>query len=170
MKTEFEGSEEEIWKQAPGYEGLYNVSNLGNVFSIVSNRLLTPYLRKGYKSVWLTKMRIEKNILIHRLVAIAFIPNPENKKEVNHLDGVRNNSLVTNLEWATHAENIQHADKTGLRSNKGENCKTSKLTSQDVFEIRRMKGIMTQRALAKKFNVKSPTINAVQQRQNWKHI
>lgn len=163
-------NEEEIWKPAPGYEGLYNVSNLGNVFSVVSNRLLKPYLRRGYKSVWLTKTRIEKNKLIHRLVAIAFISNPEDKKEVNHIDGDKNNNSVNNLEWATPGENIRHADRTGLRDIRGENSKTSILTNEDVLEIRRLRGILLQRELAEKFNVKKRTIQAVQRRQNWKHI
>lgn len=107
----------QVWKDVKGYEGIYKVSNEGKVFSIVSNRNLkqsrgskrSPYLR-----VMLCKQGSKKTVMVHRLVAEAFIPNPSTKEQVNHIDGDKLNNCETNLEWVTRAENQQHAWKEGL--------------------------------------------------------
>ncbi len=115
---------EEIWKDIKGYEGYYQVSNQGRVRRIKSGkstqkgRILKTsskfdeYSRTGLsingKVCWLT---------IHRLVAEAFIPNPEKKPCVNHIDGNKRNNVVSNLEWCTYSENNRHAYRIGL--NKG---------------------------------------------------
>lgn len=104
----------EVWKDIPGYEGLYQVSNLGKIRR--DGRVKKPHMdRGGYLTIWLSKHSKMKCLKIHRLVAIAFIPNPEGKKTVNHIDGNKQNNCVHNLEWATHSENIIHANNTGLR-------------------------------------------------------
>lgn len=113
----------EIWKDVVGYEGIYMVSNLGRIKALarfmknatILPRILTPVLNKGgyTKFMFRDKNKKWKNILIHRVVAMAFIPNPENKKTVNHIDSVRNNNKVSNLEWATQSENMKHAFKFG---------------------------------------------------------
>ena len=124
-------NDNEIWKPVQGYEGLYEVSSLGRIKSLeryieqVQNgvlckrpqkeRILKLANFKGYFSVNLTLNGFQKLYLVHRLVAKAFIPNPENKKEVNHLNGIRNDNQIENLEWATRSENSQHAYDTGLR-------------------------------------------------------
>lgn len=105
----------EQWRDIPGYEGLYQVSSLGRVKSNKRIKSLRTD-KRGYLTVWLCKDSVQKNYKAHRLVALAFIPNPENKKTVNHIDGDKQNNCVENLEWATHSENIIHANKTGLRS------------------------------------------------------
>lgn len=160
----------EEWKVVSGYDGIYLISNFGNVYSYKKMRLLTHYFRTGYPSVCLCKGKVENHTLVHRLVAEHFIPNPDNKPEVNHKDGIRNNPHVDNLEWVTHSENIRHADMTGLRRVKGEDSKQAKLTNDAVREIRSMKGIMTQRALAKKFNVPHSLIHLVQHKKAWAHV
>lgn len=107
--------EQEIWKDVEGFNG-YQISNLGRVKSYYNN---TTIIRKtsvvcGYKHLMLSKNKKKYNFYIHKLVANAFIPNPENKPEVNHIDGNKLNNNISNLEWVTRKENCQHAWKTGL--------------------------------------------------------
>lgn len=108
----------EIWKPIAGFEGLYEVSDLGRVRSLkrntTSGKVLTPGLTRGYKCVVLSKHGKHHNARVNRLVAEAFIPNPEGKKEVNHIDGNKANNLPENLEWATASENAKHAILMGL--------------------------------------------------------
>ena len=112
---------EEEWKDIEGYEGLYQVSNFGNVKSLNYLHTKQPKLlsikasNKGYVRVGLNKKGLRKTKQVHILVAKAFIPNPENKPEVNHKDGNKSNNRVDNLEWNTHSENIQHSWDNGLQ-------------------------------------------------------
>lgn len=102
----------EEWKDIKGYEGLYQVSNLGRVYSNKSNKLLKSRLdRGGYSYLNLYNNGISKWYKIHRLVAIAFIPNPENKLTVNHIDEDKTNNVVSNLEWATMKEQNNHGTR-----------------------------------------------------------
>ncbi|WZP34249.1 HNH endonuclease [Enterococcus phage vB_Efm3_KEN20] len=102
----------EIWKDIEGYEGVYHVSNLGRVKRVATNRVLQPYRNKvGYLLVYLCKNGKRKTHRIHRLVAQSFIPNPENKPEVNHLDENKINNMVSNLEWSTRKENCNYGTR-----------------------------------------------------------
>lgn len=98
---------EEVWKDIPGYEGLYQVSNTGEVKSLnyrgsgETKLLKQSTNKKGYKRVVLCKNRKKKNHSVHRLVAITFIPNPDNLPIVNHIDECKSNNMVSNLEWCT---------------------------------------------------------------------
>lgn len=110
------------WKDIQGYEGLYQVSNLGEVRSLKYKGRNNIKILKGasdkdgYRRVALfDKEKCRKEYRIHRLVAEAFIPNPENKPQVNHIDGNKINNKSDNLEWATQEENMQHAYKMGLK-------------------------------------------------------
>jgi len=120
--------EQEYWKQVVGYEGLYEVSNLGNIKSLskkVSNGngffvkkeiILKPYLDKnGYGTVNLYKDKKKTLLKVHRIVGLAFIPNPQNKPTINHKNSIRNDNRVENLEWNTHSENNQHAFDSGFQ-------------------------------------------------------
>lgn len=111
---------QEIWKDIPGYEGLYQVSNLGNVKSVHWNhsneiRTIKPFNNNGYWRVVLYKDRMHKKFLVHVLVAKSFIPNPQNKPCVNHIDGNGHNNMISNLEWVTFSENTRHAIAHNLR-------------------------------------------------------
>lgn len=109
----------EVWKDIPGYEGLYQISNMGRVKSLPRNDkfckrpvavILKPFVcGSGYQEVILAIKRRRKPKLIHRMVAEAFVPNQSGKREVNHKDGDRSNNRHTNLEWVTPSENIQHS-------------------------------------------------------------
>lgn len=127
----------EIWKDIKGYEGLYQVSNFGNIRSFMMydgkkyRERNEPYiLRKtmtttGYWKVELFKNKIRKSKRIHRLIAEAFIPNPYNKKEVNHKDLNKLNNDIENLEWVTHQENMKHAGENFALNNLNEELSKS---------------------------------------------
>ncbi len=105
----------EIWKDIKGYEGLYQVSNLGNVKSLKINKNLS-YRKSGRDRAYLTvsfrKDNASKSYYIHRLVAQTFIPNPENKPQVNHKDENTMNNCVDNLEWCTTRYNINYGTRS----------------------------------------------------------
>ena len=120
----------EIWKDIVNYEGLYKISNLGNVMSLEKQiinqddkrvqkrpaKLLKQHMNQfGYMKVWLYKDGKRKEYAVHRLVANAFIDNPENKPCVNHIDNNRANNTLENLEWCTYKENSQWAEIQGRR-------------------------------------------------------
>lgn len=125
---------EEIWKDIPGYEGKYQVSNTGKVVSLNYNNtgktklLKQGHNRDGYKRVVLCKNGKGKCYFVHRLVALAFIPNPNNYKEVNHKDECKSNNNMTNLEWCTREYNINYGTikERFSESHKGENNPKSK--------------------------------------------
>ena len=103
----------EEWKNVIGYEGLYEVSNIGNVRNVRRNTLLklskTNY---GYIQVYLYKNGIRTGLKVHRLVAQAFIPNPDNLPQINHLDEDKTNNRVDNLEWCSHKYNVNYGHRT----------------------------------------------------------
>jgi hypothetical protein len=111
---------EEIWKDIAGYEGVYKVSNYGNVYSFKSNKNLShSYNTYGYAHVGLVKNGKHKVVMVHRLLAIAFIPNPNNLPVINHKDGNKLNNSIDNLEWCTRAYNNRHARENGLHRGGG---------------------------------------------------
>lgn len=118
---------EEEWKDIPNYEGLYKVSNLGNVKSTYHNKILKPSADKyGYVRFSATKNKKQKTLRIHRLVAELFIPNLNNLPQVNHRDGNKLNCAKSNLEWCTDSFNKLHAYANGLMIGGNEYSKTRK--------------------------------------------
>jgi hypothetical protein len=114
----------EIWKEIKGYEGLYQVSNYGRIKSLSHINYLGRLRQecilgsrlsdRGYHTAVLYNNGKPKSFRVHQLVAKAFIDNPFNKPHVNHLDGIKSNNFIDNLEWVTISENQKHAFKNGL--------------------------------------------------------
>lgn len=112
----------ENWREIPGYEGLYEVSDIGNVRSIcrvvhyangstrtIQGKVLTKNLSNGYHAVTLSRNNSQKIFLVHRLVALLFLGSPKSNEVVNHKDGNKTNNAAINLEWCTQKENVRHA-------------------------------------------------------------
>ena len=158
--------DDEIWKPIAGYEEFYHVSNYGRIKSFKRKKpiILTPALNQnGYLRVHLSLDGKKKNFFVHILVATAFIPNPDNKPEVNHRIGWKLNCYVGNLEWSTREENQQHAVDNGLNvAKKGEECYQAKLTNEQVLYIRNNPDNLTQDELAEMFGMKQATISEIQ--------
>lgn len=127
----------EIWKDISGYEGEYQVSNLGNVRSLNYRRsgelkLLKQATTNGYKQITLSKNGKCKSYNVHRLVAIAFIPNPNNYKEVNHKDEDKSNNNVNNLEWCTREYNNNYGTKNERTKKKLSESRKGKHHSEET--------------------------------------
>lgn len=135
---------EEIWKDIEGSNGKYQVSNTGHVRSFTkwkNGELLKP--RKEKKGYLCVEVNGGKYCRIHRLVAQAFIPNPENKPQVNHKDLDKENNHVDNLEWSTQPENMAHAVENGVykvnhKMQNGETNSMAKLTIEEVLRFREL--------------------------------
>ncbi len=175
----------EEWKDIKGYEGLYQISNLGRVKSLAryvnrkynSQRLVKERILSigdngnGYCNVCLTKKCSKKTEKVHQLVAQAFIDNPNNYPEINHSDGNKANNKIENLIWCTRSQNIKHAFKTGLKiSLKGEKNHLSKLTEKQVIEIRGLKGSMLGKDIANLYNITESQVSRITLNKSWKHI
>lgn len=171
-----ENLEGEVWRDVLGYEGYYQVSNLGRVKGIdrfiesvrynnkfIEGNLLKSFLnRSGYLYCFLSRCNKVKSILTHRLVAICFLENTDNKKEVNHKDLNKINNNVTNLEWCTASENQFHAIKNGaVIRKKSYNHNNSKFTKKDIEDIRLLEKHLNYTEISKIFNVHKSTISRV---------
>lgn len=171
---------EEIWKVITGYEGLYDVSNYGRVRSYRRTKghlfkILKHGVNKtGYCFVILRKNKHSEYIFIHRLVAIAFIDNPQNKPFVNHKDFNTKNNLYNNLEWVTSHENSLYSANNGRMKTwnrlKGEQSGRHKLTWLQVDEIRRIlenKNRLSYGKIGAMFGVSAAAISLIDRNINW---
>ena len=117
----------EEWRDVVGTNGEYKVSDMGKVVTSNTGRILKPCIdQRGYERVCLFKVDRRRRYKVHRLVAMAFIPNPENKPQVNHKDGNKRNNSVSNLEWVTNEENFKHSMENGLREGHHAFCQRRK--------------------------------------------
>jgi len=167
----------ENWRDIKGYENIYQVSDRGNVRRLKGIMAKNTHNLKprnggdGYNKVVLCVNGVEKSYSIHRLVAITFLKNLENKPQVNHLDGVKANNNVTNLEWCTQSENIIHSLDIGTKKS-GESHYRAKLTYDDVETIRVMHThqLCTRYKMAEIFGVSYPAISDIINKKTWVRI
>ena len=169
--------ENEIWKDIPEYEGLYQVSNLGRVKNLNNyhskkETFVKPYKSpRGYLKISLSKNRTRKYFLAHRLVAFAFIENVENKPFINHINGIKDDNRVENLEWCTNEENKNHA----LNNNLYKLLDNHSRAILNVEKVKQIKIILrtqkrTVRSIAKEYGVKEGVIHAIKQNKSWKNV
>ncbi len=180
----------ETWAPVMGYEGYYEVSTLGQVRSINHDPRVLPYHylkqktgRTGYSTVNLAFISKPRTTTVHTIVARAFIGPCPIGHEVNHIDGIKSNCRLDNLEYLTRSDNAKHAVATGLwnlhnlhsGNRKGERNGRAKLTPEQVQTIRETYDAATikyglQSSLAREYNVTSTSIRGIVLRQCWKHI
>jgi hypothetical protein len=176
----------EVWLPIKGYEGSYEVSNLGGVRSVdriierskrgklvAKGKMLLLRLNKGgYQTAGLWLSGKGKPCQVHRLVAIAFIPNPENKPQVNHIDGAKTNNIVSNLEWATSLENMTHARVAGLIVYKlGTENPNARLTPSIVREIRALGELGHKyKHIGNALGVSPKQVSNIINMKQWKHL
>lgn len=177
----------EKWKEIVELENKYEISNLGNIRTkdryVKSKPGLTRYVpsistplhvgRSGYlfgEFYISNNKHVRKDV--HRLVAKYFIKNHENKRCVNHLDGNKLNNKFYNLEWVTDSENQQHAINIGLRKDRGENSKNSKLTKDIILEIREHynSGNYTYKQIGEKFKIHRDYIGLIINKKRWNYV
>lgn len=161
-----------MFKNIPGHPD-YSVNENGEIKSNRRNKLLTSYNnRYGYVTFGIRKNKKKKIITAHQAVALTFIPNPENKSQVNHKDGNKKNNHISNLEWATPSENIKHAFDNGLITKpKGELHGKSILTEKDVILIcERLQDGWRNKDIAEDMNINIKTISNIRSGHRWDHI
>lgn len=162
---------DEVWGSLPELKGLFEVSNLGNVRTVKSKQLRKAQLQKlGYRRI---SLRVDSELLgyqLHRLVALVHIPNPNDYREINHIDGDKENNNVDNLEWCTRSQNMSHAFRTGLVSNRGILNPRARLSELTVINIRHCRGELTNEKLGKIFNVPTSTVARIMTRKSWSHL
>lgn len=177
---------EEIWKEVPNFNGIYFASNTGIVKSVDHlckakngkqrtqiGRILKPSIcKKGYFQISLSLNGVRLHTSIHRAVALAFIPNPNNLPQVNHKDGNKLNNNLNNLEWCTNQENQVHAVKNNLvNHNYGERHHMAKLKNSDILIlIDRIKNGETMSAIAKEFGMSVTAVSNIYHKRTYINI
>jgi len=166
---------EEMWKPIKDFEDLYEISNLGRIKSLeksrnyknttrlVRSKILNSANCQGYRILTLSRDSKKVNYRVHRLVCEAFIPNPKNKPYVNHIDENKSNNVVTNLEWVTAKENINHSILiSGKKTNKGKTWENHKFSFNQCLEmVNHFKNGLNVRKISIKFDSNSNTISKI---------
>ena len=182
--TSLENLDGEVWKPIVGFENLYKCSSMGRIkskFKTVAilnsfksypeKIILQQQYKSGYLYHSLCKDGIVRTKLPHRLIAKTFLDNPHNKPEVNHKNGVKSDNRLVNLEWNTRSENQKHSITIGLRSAKGVKNSQSKLSKNEVLEIRnKIKKGFSGKKLSEKYGVSQQTISNIKSKYSWAHI
>lgn len=176
----------EIWKNVLGYESRYSVSNKGRIKSKINDNyykdsnsttrykllLKLKKTKHGYLTIQLCGESGKKHFFVHRIVAIAFLDNPNNYPQVNHKNAKKEDNRVENLEWVTKNMNVKHACEMGLFwSPKGSNHYCAKLTEDQVIEIRKLyDNGATYKTIAEQFQKPYKQIWKIIKKQSWKHV
>lgn len=164
----------ENWKFIKNYENRYMISDLGNIKSLKKphrnfEKILKPIIQSGgYCAIDLGNGKTIKRFLIHRLVAENFLINEFNKKQVNHINGIKSDNRLINLEWVNASENQKHSIKIGLRTTKGIKNSQCKISEKDVLKILNDK--RKYKEISKDFNISIPTISDIKRGYSWTHI
>ena len=183
---------EEIWKDVLGYEKLYQVSNIGKMRSLtrMSRFLHVPNMKECFRKHKGKELKLSvdnngyviaklgnRRKRLHRIIAELFVPNPKKLPCINHIDCNRSNNKISNLEWCTAKENMQHAKKLGrlnVKSRQGEKHFLHKLTERQVAYIKKRinndyyHGLL--RELSNRYNVSFTCISSIRLGTSWKHI
>lgn len=164
----------------PGFEGLYTITKSGVITCLPKPKYNNATSKEkvlrvhkdsnGYSIIRLYKNGKGASIRMHRLLALMFIPNPNNYKVINHIDGNKGNYALENLEWVTFSENNKHAFATGLSSNRGEKQSRAILKEKDVLHIRQLYPLFEQLGIAKIYGVSRSVIGSIIRREIWTHI
>ena len=169
----------EEWRPVSGYEGRYEVSNLGEVASLSYNgtgkrKNLVGYIDKyGYRRYLFNVLGERKKYFAHRVVANAFINNPDNLPQVNHINCNKLDNKVSNLEWCTNEYNLRHARHNNrIKPLKGEKSGNAKLSRNDVLDLRWLykEGYGSAIKLAKLFGVSSSQARRIISKRRWAHV
>ena len=175
----------ERWVDVSGYEGLYQVSNKSRVkslsrqkrhpsgvFGVTKEKLLSQSNTVGYLRVGLKKGKRQLSVKVHRLIAIAFIPNPLNKPQINHKNGIRIDNRIENLEWCSAKENTNHAINVLGKSRNGEKSHYAKVTNADAIHIKELyqSGYFKQKEIALMYKLKISGVSKIITGRTWKHL
>lgn len=164
----------EVWKDITGYEGLYQASTHGRIKSYCKydrGRILKSFRYSKYLGVALFENKKHIKYYVHRLVALTFIPNPENKPCINHKDGDKDDNRIENLEWCTQQENLIHKINI-LGEGRGDKHGNSVISEKRVGGIKFLlkEGKLTQRQIAKRYKIDYRIVNQINKGITWVHI
>ena len=179
LNLSLDNIESEIWIPITGYEGFYEISNMGRIKGIDRVDCMGQFRKtkiskqcfdkNKYLLISLSRDRIDKTFRVHRLVGFHFIPNPENKKEINHKKGIKTDNRASELEWSTNKENIHHSISIGIkRSIKGESNPGAIINQELALKIFNYQGKL--RHVASHFNIDKQIVSRIKRGLNWSHV
>lgn len=166
-------------KPIEGYEGKYEVTSDGHVFALnyhregIRKEVVGTHDKDGYKQIGLRANGKRKYYRVHRLIAQAFLPNPDNLSQINHKNGVKDDNTLDNLEWVTPKQNIQHAWENlswEKRDQKGSANNNAVVTEDIVKQIWSLKGTQTQKSIALLFGISEDVVSMIHRQVTWRHI